>query len=94
MSGSSPLMQGKRGIQRGLAEPRRLIPTHAGKTTPLRQPADCCRAHPRSRGENTAMQSLNGSVPGSSPLMRGKHFESKRLPYAGGLIPAHTGKTS
>ena len=40
------------------------------------------------------MQSLNGSVPGSSPLMRGKHFESKRLPYAGGLIPAHTGKTS
>ena len=70
-----------------------LIPAHAGKT----KIADKCvhhdRAHPRSRGENLPSHPAPLAGGGSSPLTRGKHKFKNTLSFAGGLIPAHAGKT-
>ena len=52
------------------------------------------RAHPRSRGENTATTARSPAWPGSSPLTRGKPRSVFRLLRRTGLIPAHAGKTS
>ena len=51
------------------------------------------RAHPRSRGENSA--DGDGFPPrgGSSPLTRGKLYGSLTGQLGPGLIPAHAGKT-
>ena len=52
--GSSPLTRGKRARWRlGLLFVR-LIPAHAGKTSPGQGRPRWCAAHPRSRGENTS----------------------------------------
>ena len=50
-------------------------------------------AHPRSRGENRALDTLNMCPVGSSPLTRGKRQERVTAPRLDGLIPAHAGKT-
>ena len=52
------------------------------------------RAHPRSRGENSAAFGwINGSL-GSSPLTRGKHPFTLSCCWSCRLIPAHAGKTA
>ena len=51
------------------------------------------RAHPRSRGENSACKSFVLKVSGSSPLTRGKHSLRVLDPTQCRLIPAHAGKT-
>ena len=93
LRGSSPLTRGKRGARRRHPRPRRLIPAHAGKTTPARSPSPATRAHPRSRGENR----VGGKNPvvetGSSPLTRGKRGGVCGDCAPTGLIPAHAGKT-
>ena len=50
-------------------------------------------AHPRSRGENRALDTLNMCQVGSSPLTRGKRQDRVTAPRLDGLIPAHAGKT-
>ena len=50
-------------------------------------------AHPRSRGENTTVQTVTGWFQGSSPLTRGKPDGHPPRAPARGLIPAHAGKT-
>ena len=70
--GSSPLTGGKHVFEDAKRARRRLIPTHAGKTT-----SSSCRlagstAHPHSRGENRSAISSPGMTAGSSPLTRGK----------------------
>ena len=91
--GSSPLTRGKPGrgpigIVRG-----GLIPAHAGKTFAFVLPTCQARAHPRSRGENSAVQFVPSVPMGSSPLTRGKPLAYKRKHAFCGLIPAHAGKT-
>ena len=51
-------------------------------------------AHPRSRGENPSTSRATACVMGSSPLTRGKLLVGAGDNLAGGLIPAHAGKTS
>ena len=51
-------------------------------------------AHPRSRGENAALDKEGAGVEGSSPLTRGKRGASGDVLEMEGLIPAHAGKTS
>ena len=51
------------------------------------------RAHPRSRGENRDGVIDRLSIGGSSPLTRGKRQRDRARRGAGGLIPAHAGKT-
>ena len=94
LAGSSPLTRGKHSeALHGLAQGR-LIPAHAGKTSPI----SCIRsriwAHPRSRGENTADDALTQQPAGSSPLTRGKLGHAGARTLLTGLIPAHAGKTS
>ena len=50
------------------------------------------RAHPRSRGENTARTGRRRAVRGSSPLTRGKSVQHLHSRAGHGLIPAHAGK--
>ena len=91
--GSSPLTRGKRAWALRWFPTRRLIPAHAGKTSPPSSGRPLSRAHPRSRGENTTGEELMARTGGSSPLTRGKlDFEAGRR-GGGGLIPAHAGKT-
>ena len=91
--GSSPLTRGKPLVgAQGLARVG-LIPAHAGKTTG-RSAGPCARgAHPRSRGENHTGRWAGRGLQGSSPLTRGKLLPALISETAGGLIPAHAGKT-
>ena len=91
--GSSPLTRGKPGSGRPAAPLNRLIPAHAGKTHAAVSVASNEPAHPRSRGENLALQVRLSDRAGSSPLTRGKPAVRKARPSTPGLIPAHAGKT-
>ena len=71
-SGSSPLTRGKLEIGDVGAQCDRLIPAHAGKTAQGMDQGPTGPAHPRSRGENRALDTLNMCRVGSSPLTRGK----------------------
>ena len=91
--GSSPLTRGKPSQRSRAWASRRLIPAHAGKTTPT--PGSPCRrgAHPRSRGENGVSPVVPTNHLGSSPLTRGKRGARSPQRRQAGLIPAHAGKT-
>ena len=93
-SGSSPLTRGKRssGICDQPADG--LIPAHAGKTSAPCRSRPGSRAHPRSRGENSSTVPRRSPNSGSSPLTRGKPVLWVAMRAAGGLIPAHAGKTT
>ena len=72
---------------------QRLIPAHAGKTLNVTRRRAVSAAHPRSRGENTALTALLMPIAGSSPLTRGKQIGILDSTDGLGLIPAHAGKT-
>ena len=93
-SGSSPLTRGKHRDLRRIEREAGLIPTHAGKT--FRRAGRCSshRAHPHSCGENWGCSLVAVSLPGSSPLARGKHRPLGTDLPPGRLIPARAGKTS
>ena len=93
-AGSSPLTRGKRIPGTPWRIRRRLIPAHAGKTSRRSAVPRACRAHPRSRGENTVIADRLAGKHGSSPLTRGKPPGCRLRPGADRLIPAHAGKTS
>ena len=92
--GSSPLTRGKRLLVGVEAQGRGLIPAHAGKTLRSKMRSRSPPAHPRSRGENAALNSSLAIVSGSSPLTRGKPWSTGRRTRWVGLIPAHAGKTA
>ena len=92
--GSSPLTRGKPHLEPAGRDRRGLIPAHAGKTDPWRFVAFSYRAHPRSRGENIALDDLGWLRNGSSPLTRGKRQRDPIYRTHTRLIPAHAGKTS
>ena len=93
-AGSSPLTRGKPCDHPPPARRSGLIPAHAGKTPHGASRASATQAHPRSRGENPIDNLCGSKHLGSSPLTRGKPFESFRQSVETGLIPAHAGKTS
>ena len=93
VGGSSPLMRGKPGFRSAFRSRPGLIPAHAGKTTSSSSAFSLTRAHPRSRGENTASFFGSADTLGSSPLMRGKPAHSVFDAPTVGLIPTHAGKT-
>ena len=92
-TGSSPLTRGKRLCGAVLGAKARLIPAHAGKTTPYPARPRPGRAHPRSRGENGPRRYPATGREGSSPLTRGKLIFMGGVLTSCGLIPAHAGKT-
>ena len=92
--GSSPLTRGKRLGEVPEELLRRLIPAHAGKTSPGSRRRAPMTAHPRSRGENRFYLPRPKRPRGSSPLTRGKLLTDRRPFRRRGLIPAHAGKTT
>ena len=54
-AGSSPLTRGARGCGPLRSSRARLIPAHAGSTSPATPPARPSAAHPRSRGEHSTV---------------------------------------
>ena len=93
IGGSSPLTRGKLHAELLGEVDNGLIPAHAGKTEPAIHTRRRGRAHPRSRGENTATIRSYMRKGGSSPLTRGKLLADQDIPVEIGLIPAHAGKT-
>ena len=93
-AGSSPLTRGKLGDPAGPSRRRGLIPAHAGKTETRGCTHHVQAAHPRSRGENTAIARTVTDTMGSSPLTRGKLADRRITRGEGRLIPAHAGKTA
>ena len=92
-SGSSPLTRGARRGRRPAQRRVRLIPAHAGSTTPSVQ-GDChSPAHPRSRGEHHREPTRRRRRLGSSPLTRGARRMGVQPRGRGRLIPAHAGST-
>ena len=91
--GSSPLTRGKPPLESHQSRSPRIIPAHAGKTTPDGGRGGVSRDHPRSRGENGQGAVVTDRVPGSSPLTRGKRGASRAEDDFDGIIPAHAGKT-
>ena len=91
--GSSPLTRGKPENGFSLGTAWRLIPAHAGKTRVSERRVERQGAHPRSRGENLRTTRPCFRQVGSSPLTRGKLLVALSACDAGGLIPAHAGKT-
>ena len=70
-----------------------LIPACAGKTTPGRDSAGRCAAHPRVCGENSGAKVVGDYTQGSSPRVRGKLGVAFTILWNTGLIPACAGKT-
>ena len=91
--GSSPLTRGKRDAVPPRLVGVGLIPAHAGKTRADPRRSREAQAHPRSRGENSRGHGGGAIGAGSSPLTRGKPTWRLLIAQAGGLIPAHAGKT-
>ena len=76
LEGSSPLTRGKLVVNAVITWWLRLIPAHAGKTSPSTASASSTPAHPRSRGENLPRSQIERPIRGSSPLTRGKRCRS------------------
>ena len=93
-NGSSPLTRGKRHACSARPVRDRLIPAHAGKTSPIRTRQSPSGAHPRSRRENETTEGIEIEARGSSPLTRGKLSSGHDGSFQRGLIPAHAGKTA
>ena len=90
--GSPPLTRGKHQPPGISTRNDGLIPAHAGKTSIRHRLRRTSRAHPHSRGENTARMIAAELEAGSSPLTRGKHRAVRRAGRQRGLIPTHAGK--
>ncbi len=74
IEGSSPRMRGAQPTSRSPFHARRLIPAHAGSTSPIGKPPVFQGAHPRACGEHTDRAKTLLAEEGSSPRMRGAHF--------------------
>ena len=91
--GSPPHMRGKadtvskKGLRPGIT------PAHAGKRPACVARLCIVRDHPRTCGEKKRIGSLFWRVLGSPPHMRGKGMDRAPLLCAGGITPAHAGKS-
>ena len=90
---ASPLTRGRRRAQGRRRGPHRLIPAHAGSTRDPERNQIMAKAHPRSRGVDTAELVRRDDPDGSSPLTRGRQGPTRHRRRRSRLIPAHAGST-
>ncbi len=93
MVGSSPRMRGTLDGGFEFYPVARFIPAHAGNThtaSPSNLPMP---VHPRACGEHGDRITIEGTVFGSSPRMRGTRFRGFTCPEGSRFIPAHAGNT-
>ena len=86
-------MRGKPGRGRCQDGGGRIIPAHAGQTTPVTLTPPLNTDHPRACGANTFCRTIALLKDGSSPRMRGKPARANRLARNTRIIPAHAGQT-
>ncbi len=91
--GSSPLARGRRGSGVWELPEGGLIPARAGQTSFTHICQTSARAHPRSRGADTASGNTPSSFNGSSPLARGRRGLDSEVGAHCRLIPARAGQT-
>ena len=92
--GSSPRMRGKPRVECFKLLCDRIIPAHAGQTTPVTSCFPCRSDHPRACGANLVISTVFSGSYGSSPRMRGKRREEGAFRLQIRIIPAHAGQTS
>ena len=92
-SGSSPHARGTHPGNLVRHGTEGLIPACAGNTEWFSPLPACARAHPRMRGEHTAVPSGVGTKPGSSPHARGTPAPMQAMGPQHRLIPACAGNT-
>ena len=91
--GSPPRMRGKlKRINRNKIV-KGITPAHAGKTSVDKDALKADGDHPRACGENDNAGNLIRDTWGSPPRMRGKLQSFSPSFSAGGITPAHAGKT-
>ena len=92
-SGSSPLVRGQLGFERGLPAFGRIIPARAGPTTVDLLDARGKADHPRSCGANNGSMNSGVKSSGSSPLVRGQPAAVFGQIVGDRSIPARAGPT-
>ena len=93
IAGSSPHTRGLPGRRRGTRFLTRIIPAHAGFTSPTPPPPPPPGDHPRTRGVYREHIAVYRPTRGSSPHTRGLQRSSGRTGRRGRIIPAHAGFT-
>ena len=91
--GSSPRMRGKLILTVLRQLLRRIIPAHAGQTSPADTGLAPSADHPRACGANYLRHHTRQRRNGSSPRMRGKLWAGMAAGRPGRIIPAHAGQT-
>ena len=91
--GSSPRMRGKPEHRHPGHGHRRIIPAHAGQTSPHAIMPPRSTDHPRACGANAKQTAEGAALTGSSPRMRGKLTLRRRHDHCERIIPAHAGQT-
>ena len=93
LCGSSPRMRGKPIVAEQRVGVVRIIPAHAGQTSPKMAAMACRTDHPRACGANYRFPSNEEFAAGSSPRMRGKPVVQHQIELRDRIIPAHAGQT-
>ena len=91
--GSSPRMRGKLEVKEFKSTATRIIPAHAGQTSPRWWAPSFRTDHPRACGANDDFLVQLGAMVGSSPRMRGKRCVGRVQHPWPRIIPAHAGQT-
>ena len=79
-AGSSPHVRGALIMQKRFFHGRGIIPACAGSTRTGHRLPECLWDHPRMCGEHLDAGSEQKPCPGSSPHVRGAHFENSIIP--------------
>ena len=87
-------MRGKRRPTPAGERALRIIPAHAGQTSPVASASGAPADHPRACGANQQRAGEAQLACGSSPRMRGKRHGPVRMYVDGRIIPAHAGQTA
>ena len=79
-AGSSPHVRGAQTVQSGTELALGIIPACAGSTMVTLRRSPVARDHPRMCGEHRASEFSSAAPLGSSPHVRGAHFENSIIP--------------
>ena len=91
--GSPPHTRGKGHLFKVQIDGLGITPAHAGKSAMMAKVFDKPKDHPRTRGEKyNGKKNICGDR-GSPPHTRGKGRDNLRTRAAGGITPAHAGKS-
>ena len=91
--GSPPRMRGKAPARIAEMMLSRITPACAGKSLPAVLKCPPTRDHPRVCGEKPLQSSVNCTMEGSPPRMRGKGVVHVFVPEKFGITPAYAGKS-